>query len=117
AGQVRAHVAQQRDDAGFRVFADPDLLANASRLAALTKYNGPVNFDAILSAEDGLSYLVECNPRFWYSVYLVMLAGLNFVELALGGPEARTASLHSGEIRLSLRNTLFRPWRACHLDW
>jgi hypothetical protein len=116
-GQVRADVAQQRDDNRFRVFADPDLLANASRLAVLTGYSGPVNFDAVLSGEDGLSYLVKCNPRFWYSVYLVMLAGLNFVELALAGPGPEVATLNKGEIRFSLRKTLVRPWRASRLDW
>ncbi|HXP03531.1 MAG TPA: ATP-grasp domain-containing protein [Stellaceae bacterium] len=116
-GNVRAHVAQERDDIRFRVFANPDLLANASRLAALTCYSGSVNFDAVLSDEDGLAYLVECNPRFWYSVYLVMLIGLNFVELALAGPGAETATLDQGEIRLSLREILVQPWRATRLDW
>lgn len=116
-GQVRAHVAQQRDSIRFRVFANPDLLANASRLAALTGYNGPVNFDAILSDADGLDYLVECNPRFWYSIYLVMLAGLNFVDLALAGPGPGVATLHNGEIRFALRKTMTRPWRASRLDW
>jgi hypothetical protein len=116
-GRVRAHVAQQRDDIRFGVFVNPDLLANVSRLAALTGYSGPLNFDAVLSDEDGLSYLVECNPRFWYSVYLVMLAGLNFVDLALAGPGPETATLDRGEIRLSLRKILSRPWRATGLEW
>jgi hypothetical protein len=116
-GNVRAHVAQLRDEAHFRVFAHPDLLANVARLAALTGFSGPVNCDAVLSAEDGLSYLVECNPRFWYSVYLVMLAGLNFVELAWAKPGAGTATLDHGEIRFSLHRTLTRPWRASRLDW
>jgi hypothetical protein len=116
-GQVRAHVAQQRDDNRFRVFANSDLLVNASRLAALTGYSGPVNFDAVLSDEDGLSYLVECNPRFWYSVYLVMLAGLNFVDLAFAGPSPEVVTLDQGEIRFSLRKNLIQPWRATRLDW
>ena len=116
-GQVRAHVAQQRDNIRFCVFADPDLLANASRLAALTGHSGPVNFDAVLSDADGLSYLVECNPRFWYSIYLVMLAGLNFVDLAFAGAGPEVATLDKGEIHFSLRKTMLRPWRATRLDW
>jgi hypothetical protein len=117
AGSVRAHVAQHRDESGFRVFANRDLLANASRLAAVTGYSGPVNFDAVVCDDDGLSYLVECNPRFWYSVYLVMLAGLNFVDLALPGRSSEIATLAEGKVRFSLRNTLCRPWRATGLDW
>ena len=114
-GRVSAYVAQQRDAARFRVLSNDDLLDNAARLAALTSYHGIANFDAVLSAEDGLAYLVECNPRFWYSIYLVMIAGLNFVELALA-PPAALATLKSGKIRLSLRRALTRPWQASRLD-
>ena len=118
-GRVTAHVAQQRDAARFRVFVNADLLANVSRLAALTRYSGLANFDAVVSDDDGLSYLVECNPRFWYSIYLVMIAGLNFVDLALTPPAsfAEPAMLDAGDIRLSLRKTMTRPWRARRLDW
>lgn len=119
-GRVVAHVAQERDAARFRVIADADLLANASRLAALTGYDGTANFDAIIAQGDGLSYLVECNPRFWYSIYLVMLAGLNFIDLAINRPPARSrqvAMLDRGEIQFSLRDTVMKPWRATRLDW
>jgi biotin carboxylase len=119
-GQVTAHVAQQRDATRFQVFANADLLDNIVRLIALTTFTGPANFDAVLSEEDGLSYLVECNPRFWYSIYLVMMAGLNFIELILAAPTAapfEPATLDSGTIGLSLRKTLTRPWRATRLDW
>jgi biotin carboxylase len=118
-GRVTAHVAQQRDAARFRVFVNADLLANVSRLAALTRYSGLANFDAVVSDDDGLSYLVECNPRFWYSIYLVMIAGLNFVDLALASAPsfAETATLDSGQFQLSLRRILTRPWQASRLDW
>jgi biotin carboxylase len=117
-GRVRAQVAQQRDPARFRVITDADLLDNATRLVSLTGYHGVANFDAVLSAEDGLAYLVECNPRLWYSIYLVMLAGLNFVALALAPPGAfaEPATLSSGDIRLSLSGILAKPWRTNPLD-
>jgi ATP-grasp domain-containing protein len=114
-GRVRAHVAQQRDTCRFQVLTHPDLLDNASRLAALSGYHGITNFDAVI-ADDGRAYLVECNPRFWYSIYLVMLAGLNFVQLALHKP-SEVATLHQGEMRLSWRRILARPWRASRADW
>ena len=117
-GRVVAHVAQQRDAARFCVLVNKDLLDNAARLATLTGYHGVANLDAVLSAEDGLAYLVECNPRFWYSIYLVMIAGLNFVELALAPPAAiaAPATLDQGEMRLSLRRTVVKPWQASRLD-
>jgi biotin carboxylase len=118
-GRVLAYVAQERDSAHFRTFADADLLVSVTRLAAVTGYHGVANFDAVLSDDDGLAYLVECNPRFWYSIYLVMIAGLNFVELALAPPAEfpKAATLAGGAIRLSLRETLTTPRRASRLDW
>ncbi|HEU0217100.1 MAG TPA: ATP-grasp domain-containing protein [Stellaceae bacterium] len=117
-GRVVAHVAQQRDAARFCVLVNEDLLDNAARLATLTGYHGVANFDAVLSAEDGLAYLVEYNPRFWYSIYLVMIAGLNFVELALAPSAAiaAPATLDRGEMQLSLRRTVVKPWRGNRLD-
>jgi hypothetical protein len=111
-----AHVAQERDAARFRIFANTDLLDNVTWLATLTGYHGIANFDAVLSDEDGRAYLVECNPRFWYSVYLVAIAGLNFVDLALA-PARETVMLDAGAFRLSLRKILTRPWRASRLEW
>lgn len=115
-GRVLAHVVQQRDATRFRVLADTDLLDNVTWLATLTNYHGVANFDAVLSRDDGRAYLVECNPRFWYSIYLVMIAGLNFFDLALA-PPATAAALAGGDIRLSLRGTLTQPWRASRRDW
>jgi hypothetical protein len=34
-------------------------------------------------AATGEVYLIECNPRFWYSVFATYLAGLNFVKVGL----------------------------------
>jgi biotin carboxylase len=116
-GRVTAHVAQQRDSQRFRVLVNPDLLDQATRLVALTFYSGTANFDAVVSDDDGLSYLVECNPRFWYSIYLVMIAGLNFIDLALAPPSAAPVTLDRGEFRLSLRRVFSLPWRASRLDW
>jgi hypothetical protein len=115
-GKVLAHVAQERDAARFRVFANTDLLDNITWLATLTGYHGIANFDAVLSDADGRAYLVECNPRFWYSIYLVAIAGLNFCDLALAPPRA-TATLDVGAFRLSLRDILIRPWRASCFEW
>lgn len=117
-GRVVAHVAQQRDSRRFRVFTDADLLTTVTGLVALTGYHGTANFDAVIADADGLGYLVECNPRFWYSIYLVMIAGLNFIQLALTpGRVEPPATLNSSEFRLSLRRILARPWRANRLDW
>jgi len=117
-GRVVAHAVQRRDAARFALFENPDLLANVCRLASLTEFHGPANFDAVMT-DDGLSYLVECNPRFWYTISLSMIAGLNFVDLALSAEQRDTAesvALKNGEVRLAFLPTLLRPWRATALD-
>jgi biotin carboxylase len=118
-GKVVAHAAQRRDAVRFQLFANADLFDNVSRLAALTGYHGPANFDAVVADADEFSYIVECNPRFWYTIYLSMIAGLNFVELALAAPCCPThlSTIDNAEFRLSLRRILSRPWRANRLDW
>lgn len=118
-GRVVAHATQRRDAVRFGLFHNADLFANVSRLVALTNYTGPANFDAVLSREDGLSYIVECNPRFWYTISLSMIAGLNFFDPALTPSAAFAQATTAGdrEFRLSLRQILARPWQASRLDW
>jgi len=115
-GKIVAHAVQRRDALRFELFANADLVDNVARLAALTGYHGPANFDAVVA--DGLSYIVECNPRLWYTIYLSMIAGINFVELAMT-PAAfpQPVSVDAAEFRLSLRRILCRPWRASRRDW
>jgi predicted ATP-grasp superfamily ATP-dependent carboligase len=47
-------------------------------------YSGVIGFD-IRQRRDGDFYFLECNPRFWYNMELVMLAGCNFVEHGVKG--------------------------------
>lgn len=118
-GRVLAHATQRRDERRFELFANPDLVRNVERLAASVRLNGPANFDAVLEESSGLAYIVECNPRFWYTIYLPMILGLNFVAVALGAgnaPPGPPATLEKAEASLALRSTLTRLWRASRAD-
>ncbi len=119
-GNILAHAAQRRDDDRFHLFAHPDLLANTRKLVAATRLNGPANFDAILEEGTGDSYIVECNPRFWYTIFMSMIVGLNFMGFAVadGRPEAPGAATRvSDDLHLSLGRAVKRPWAASRLDW
>jgi biotin carboxylase len=119
-GKILAHATQRRDDRQFQLFANPDLVANVERLVAATRLNGPANFDAVLEDKTGLAYIVECNPRYWFTIYMSMIVGLNFFECALGDAATapgKAASLDRGEIRLSLKELVAAPWRASAQDW
>lgn len=118
-GRVLAHVAQRRDAVRFRIIADTDLLDNVTWLATLTRYHGAAHFDAVLSRDDRRAYLVACKPWFCRSIHLLTIAGRNVFDLALGTTTTTPppAPLEDGEIGLSVRATLTRPWRAGRLDW
>jgi predicted ATP-grasp superfamily ATP-dependent carboligase len=114
-GEILAHATQRCDTRRFELFRHPDLYVNAARLVAATRYSGPANFDAVIEAATGDSYLVECNPRFWFTIYLSLIAGLNFMAFALAPPNAAPAgptTLVGEPVSLVLGETLRRPWRA-----
>lgn len=119
-GRILAHAAQRRDERRFELFAHADLLDNMSRLVAATRLDGPANFDAVIETGTGLSYIVECNPRYWFTIYLSMLVGLNFMTTALedaGMPAVPAATLTSEPLELAPRRTLQNPLRARRHDW
>jgi biotin carboxylase len=117
-GRIVAHAGQRRDERRFRLFSHPDLLHNAECLAAATGLTGPANFDAVIEAETDLAYIVECNPRFWYTIYLSMLFGLNFMRPALteAAPGAAPETMVSDTLELSLRHTIRHYFRATPTD-
>lgn len=117
-GRVLAHATQRRDERRFELFANPDLVANVERLAACVQLNGPANFDAVLEDRSGLAYIVECNPRFWYTIYLPMILGLNFFAIAaVGSAQASPpATLANAEASLALRSTLTHLRQASPAD-
>jgi hypothetical protein len=120
-GKVVAHATQRRDERRFQLFANPDLVGNVERLVAASRLSGPANFDAVLEKKSGLAYIVECNPRFWYTIYMSMIVGLNFFDAALGddpaGDDPQPATLAHGQICLSAKATITRPWQATRQDW
>jgi biotin carboxylase len=117
-GRIVAHAGQRRDERRFSLFSHPDLLRNTERLAAATRLNGPANFDAVIDAETDLAYIVECNPRFWYTIYLSMLFGLNFMRHALAeaAPEAEAETLVTDTLELSLKQILRHYFHATPAD-
>src|SRR5579862_5216200 len=114
-GEILAHATQRRDDDHFALFDNPDLLRNVERLVRATGYTGPANLDAVLEDGSGLAYIVECNPRFWYTIYMSMIVGINFVDLAMRGD--RAPARVSPVVRLSLGDIARHPHRASALDW
>jgi hypothetical protein len=82
-GKVVAYAFQRHFDWGYQYDDDPRILAIVQRIAAATNYNGVAHFDVREAAGSGDLTLIECNPRYWYSMFSLALAGLNFVKLSL----------------------------------
>lgn len=121
-GEVVFCAMQERMTGSFRLFHDDDLLENVRNMVDLAGLHGPANIDAILEEDSGLGYILECNPRFWYTIYMSMVLGLNFVQmsLALDAVVRGQIPLATGQ-HVRLNKALFRgalkPWSQSPADW
>jgi biotin carboxylase len=90
-GKVVAYSFQRHFEWGYQYDDDPRIRAMAERIATATKFHGVAHFDLREASDTGDLTLIECNPRYWYSMFALALAGLNFVKLSLNtgslGPE------------------------------
>ncbi|MBR0715892.1 ATP-grasp domain-containing protein [Bradyrhizobium liaoningense] len=96
AGEIKASVCHRLEAGIYRVLPIPELENAVSRILKKLNCSGIYNFDARLE-EDGRTFLLECNPRFYNKMCLTLLAGLNLPEFAvsaqhLPGTPARTVA-------------------------
>lgn len=61
----------------------PEMQAIATRLVQAFHYEGLAHFDMRIDARDGELYVIECNPRAWYTISASMWQGLNFIEMGI----------------------------------
>lgn len=119
-GDVVTAAVFQRDSRSFRCVAHDAFRREAGRIAAATRFDGVINFDSILTADGDIVFL-ECNPRFFYSMDLVMLtSGVNFVEIGLNGKSGCAGRKRStyGPILLwkSVVLSMLSPWKIVKSD-
>lgn len=83
-GKIFARLAQQYEpDGSISFFADEKMTAVAQRVIELTNYSGIAHFDYRRPADGSSCTLLECNPRFWYSMPAAMVQGMNFAEMGI----------------------------------
>lgn len=61
----------------------PQMQAIAARLVEVFHYQGLAHFDMRIGSRDGKLYVIECNPRAWYTISASMWQGLNFVQAGI----------------------------------
>jgi biotin carboxylase len=78
-GEITKEVVYSHPDGVFRFHDEPALSRIVRDLARTMHLDGVINFDARIEG-CGRVWLIECNPRFFFSMDAIMVAGLNFVE-------------------------------------
>lgn len=117
-GRVVLGVTQQlQPDGSLRFFHDLATRQLADAVVARYAYHGVAHFDMRIANDTGELYVLECNPRFWYSMPASMWQGVNFLDagirLALGQSPQGEHALIPGSYFLpgSLLSALRRPWQ------
>ena len=90
-GKILASAVQRWTPDGCLVFEEhPPMDEIAQNIAELYTMSGAAHFDMRKDQKTGDYYVIECNPRFWFSLPASMWCGLNFVErgleMAMGKP-------------------------------
>jgi hypothetical protein len=98
-GTVEVEVLYHHGGHFLEFIEHPDIGRHCRRIIQATNYTGVIGFD-IRQHETGDLCFLECNPRFWYNMELVMLAGFNFVELGLEGAKLRQAFGLAGKVMI-----------------
>lgn len=83
-GRIIASAVQYWSDDADLVFeqhADMDQLA--AEIVQLFGYHGVAHFDMRRDRNTGAIHVLECNPRFWYTIPAAMWCGLNFVDAGI----------------------------------
>lgn len=115
-GDLVAWTVQRWLKPGTLEFSEnPELVEIGRKIARLRKYQGVAHFDMRRDARDGSLVVVECNPRFWFSLPASACHGVNFVGLgidwALGAPPARQTAYRPGRYYLPKAMLTARFWR------
>jgi predicted ATP-grasp superfamily ATP-dependent carboligase len=79
-GEVKKEVVYSHPEGIFHFHDEPDLSRRVRELAGAMKLDGVINFDARVD-RNGKIWLIECNPRFFFSMDAIMIAGINFADI------------------------------------
>lgn len=116
-GRVVLALTQQLEpDGSHRFFDDEATRRLADAIVDAFGYHGIAHFDMRIDAATGEVLVLECNPRFWYSMPASTWQGVNFVEagirLARGEPAGELPVAREGRYFLpgALLAALRRPW-------
>ncbi|NNM74075.1 ATP-grasp domain-containing protein [Enterovirga aerilata] len=119
-GRVLVSVSYARTQQGLTFLSTPAIDRSAEAIVSHLGCSGVIGFD-LRCRPDGSFVFIECNPRFWYRMDMAALAGLNFVALGCGPPEAarRAGRIAAGTTLRSptaLLAAALAPWHMSRQD-
>lgn len=83
-GEVVAWTAQHWIAPGVLEFIENDEMLDLGReIVRSSGHHGVAHFDLRKDSRDGGFKVIECNPRFWFSLPASMWRGVNFVDLGV----------------------------------
>lgn len=85
------------------------------KVVKLLNYSGPANFDMRIDYKTEKIFIIECNPRFWFTISGAKWQGLNFPEAAvnyISGKEfKKTGAIGTFRVPgLIMRMLIKKPW-------
>ncbi|HXL98404.1 MAG TPA: ATP-grasp domain-containing protein [Rhizomicrobium sp.] len=83
-GRVAKQITYCYPDGAFTFAREPELARIVGGIARDLRLDGVFNFDARIEA-DGTVWLLECNPRFFFTMDAAMIAGANFAKIENAG--------------------------------
>lgn len=117
-GRIICHVVQIRENGCTLRFVEHfKALEIAQKIMSPTNYTGIANIDIRIASGTGNVSVLECNPRFWYTLQASMWRGMNFVEAGyrmLAGEKHQPYFLANGEYHLHgclLKKFIWKPMR------
>jgi hypothetical protein len=115
AGDMKTAIVYLRPRGDCLFTANAEFADMVARILRHVGYEGSVNFDARLDRQ-GRIHILECNPRFWYTMDMALLAGVNFVGIGLAGGAGRPTSGALIKTDRSLLRSLGAPWTLTSAD-
>jgi predicted ATP-grasp superfamily ATP-dependent carboligase len=83
-GRILASACQEWTPHGTLRFSDDsEMLSLAAAIVELFEFSGPAHFDMRRDPETGRLVVLECNPRYWYTIPAALWSGLNFAEVGI----------------------------------
>jgi len=110
---MTVQLVKQADVLDYCSHKDVEVLGE--KMVKFLNYSGAANFCMRIDYNTGEIYVLECNPRFWFTIPGAMWQGLNFPEAAVNYTAGKTYKKTGaiGKFRvpgLLIRMLLKKPW-------